>query len=82
MIVHVRILHEGRSYIAQCLEYDITGHGDDAGQALENLRHTINGQIAVDTAHGEKPLGKLPSAPFPYWLRIEKANFVGVRIEL
>ena len=79
--VHVRVLHEGESFVAQCLEYDITGHGKTCLDALENFRRTIIGQIALDRVHGKTPLQDTPCAPMFHWLEIEKDNFAAVRID-
>lgn len=79
-LVHVRILAEGDIYAAQCLEYDICAQGKTPAEAIDAFRRTMRGQIILDKVHGKEPLADAQPAPFPYWLGIERANFVGIRI--
>lgn len=80
-LIHVRVFPEGESIIAQGLEYDVTGHGQDAPAAIENFRRTMYGQIALNKRDEKPPFAELPAAPFPYWCGITRPELVGVWID-
>jgi hypothetical protein len=72
--VKVLILWEHESWIAQGLDYDITGHGKTLDEVMENFERTFVGQIMVDIKHGQQPLGNIQRAPTFYWQRFEEAK--------
>jgi len=75
--VRVVIFQENGIWIAQGLEWDITGHGKTTDAALENFGHTLLGQAIVDIHHGEIPLAKTPEAPQFCFRRWEEAEYQG-----
>ena len=75
--VRVLMLLENGTWIAQGLDYDITGHGDTPDTALDNFGKTIIGQAIVDLTHGGKPLANVPKAPDFYWNRFNEAEWRG-----
>jgi hypothetical protein len=70
----VVIFWEHSLWIAQGLDYDITGHGNDVESAIENLVQTLVGQILIDVKHGERPLANTLRAPKFYWDKFHKAK--------
>ena len=72
--VQVLILRENESWIAQGLDYDITGHGRTLDDVLENFERTFVGQILLDMHHGHTPLGHVKKAPKFYWDRFSEAK--------
>jgi hypothetical protein len=75
--VNVLLLQEYGTWIAQGLDYDITGHGADITAAIENFGRTFLGQAIVDITHGEKPLVTVKRAPRFYWQRFDEAKWRG-----
>jgi hypothetical protein len=80
-LVHVRVLLEVGSYVAQCLEYDIAAQGKSPVEALDNWRLTAMGQVALDKRAGKEPLVALPCAPIFYWCDIKRDDIVGVYLD-
>ena len=72
--VQVLILRENESWIAQGLDYDITGHGKTLDDVLENFERTFVGQILLDMHHGQTPLGNIKKAPKFYWEKFSEAK--------
>jgi len=77
-LVKVVLLQENETWIAQGLNYDITGHGATITAAIENFGKTFIAQALIDIRHGEKPLGNVPEAPRFYWDRFEEAAWRGL----
>lgn len=73
--VRVVMLQENDTWIAQGLDYDITGHGDTADAALDNLGDTLLGQAIVDIHHGLEPLSNTPKAPEFYWKKFNQEGW-------
>lgn len=65
--VQVVFLREGRSMVAQCLEYDIAAQGDDIPIAKWRFARTLLGQAALDRYHDKEPLAAIKEAPAMYW---------------
>ena len=64
------IPHGESSWSAQCLEYDIAAQGSSAREAIRRFQRTVEDQIAIDGAHGRKPLegvGRAPAVFFEAW---------------
>jgi len=80
--VRVVILLENNTWIAQGLDYDITGHGNTTEAALENFGRTMLGQVLVDLHNDEEPLANTPKAPEFYWKRFEEAQWRGQQKQL
>ena len=72
--VQVLILRENESWIAQGLDYDITGHGKTLDDVLENFERTFVGQILLDLHHGQTPLVHVKKAPKFYWKKFSEAK--------
>lgn len=49
-------------WISQCLDYDVTAQGNTAGQAIDNLLKTIEGERLI-----EGGIERLPKAPQMYY---------------
>lgn len=75
--VRIVVLLENGTWIAQGLDYDITGHGSTTQAALENFGKTLIGQALVDLHHGEQPLASTPKAPRFYWKKFDEAQWRG-----
>jgi hypothetical protein len=73
--VNVLLLQENDVWIAQGLEYDITGHGEDVNSAIDNFGKTFLGQAIVDLSHGDKPLANVKKAPKFYWEKFREAKW-------
>ena len=72
--VQVLIIRENESWIAQGLDYDITGHGKTLDDVLANFEQTFVGQILLDLHHGRTPLANIKKAPKFYWGRFNEAK--------
>jgi hypothetical protein len=72
--VQVLILRENESWIAQGLDFDITGHGKTLDEVMENFERTFTGQILLDLHHGQKPLANIRKAPRFYWQKFDEAK--------
>jgi hypothetical protein len=70
--VQVLIFREGESWIAQGLNYDITGHGQSLNDVIRNFWETFACQIVVDLTHGDKPLANIKPAPKYYWQKLQQ----------
>lgn len=80
-LVHVRVLKEGESHVAQRLEYDITGSGKTPVEALERWRKTAMGHVCLDKRAGKEPLADIPCAPLSYWCDIKRDDLIGVYLD-
>lgn len=72
--IQVLILRENESWIAQGLDYDITGHGKTLDDVLDNFEQTFVGQILLDLHHGRTPLANIKKAPKFYWGKFNEAK--------
>src|SRR5438128_7768795 len=70
------IFKEGDTWIAQCLNFDITGQVDFPVTAIENLKRTIQGQIMVDKQHNIDSLSRCPETPKFYYDKGFRYKFV------
>lgn len=75
--VKVLLLKENETWIAQGLEYDITGHGVTPDAAMDNFGKTMLGQAILDLCNGLEPLSNAPEAPQFYWNRFNEAEWRG-----
>lgn len=80
-LVHVRVLKEGESHVAQCLEYDITASGKTPIEALERWRITAMGHVCLDKRDGKEPLADIPCAPLWYWCDIKPDDLIGIYLD-
>ncbi len=71
--VRVLFLHEGDSYVAQCLEYDIAAQGKTLPEVKMAFERTFVGQMMLDLRKGKQPLQGIEPAPRLYWEKFEKA---------
>lgn len=65
--IQVLFLREGRSTVAQCLEYNIAAQGEDVQIAKWRFARTILGQAALDRLRNKEPLAGIGEAPKMYW---------------
>jgi len=72
--VQILILRENESWIAQGLDYDITGHGKTLNDVIDNFERTFVGQILLDMHHGQQPLATIKKAPSFYWKKFDEAK--------
>jgi len=72
--VQVLILRENDSWIAQGLDYDITGHGKTLDDVFDNFERTFVGQILLDMHQGRAPLSNIKKAPKFYWEKFSEAK--------
>ena len=70
--VQVFVFREGESWIAQGLNYDLTGHGQSLNASVENFWLTLLTQIVVDVKHGDEPLANVKPAPKYYWQKLQQ----------
>ena len=73
---HVNILlcHEGESWAAQCMEYDIAAQGTSIDEALERWETVFFAYVAEDLAAGREALRDMPQAPKEYFERMRDAK--------
>lgn len=69
---------EGNTWVAQCLEYDIVGTGDEIGDACYELECSIITRLFYAQKNNLNPFIGVPKAPKKHW---EKLNSEG-KIEL
>lgn len=60
-------------WVAQCLEYDLTGQGLTREEALESFRRVLLTTIGLDVGQGRVPLSQLLPAPARYQQRYRQA---------
>jgi hypothetical protein len=73
LLVRVLFLHEGDSYVAQCLEYDIAAQGKTLPEVKLAFERTLVGQMMLDMKQGRKPLEGIGEAPRVYFEKFERA---------
>ena len=71
--LRVLLLHEGRHFVAQCLEYDVAGQGSDAQSALKELARLFVIRFMVAEEKQVDPLADLGPAPRFYQEKWETA---------
>ena len=76
----VIIIPEGTSYVAQCLEKDITAQGTSIQKAIKNFKMTLAGWIISDIEESIEPLSKLPEAPKMYLNIFLKSQSISKKI--
>jgi hypothetical protein len=74
LCLSVLILQEDKTWVAQCLEYDIVAQGETIAKATQAFEKTLVGQIIIDVKHKKRPLEDIPSAPKFYWDKFENAE--------
>jgi len=77
--IRVLLMTEGKSYVAQCLEYDITAHGKSSVAALQALLRAIIGQTCLEAESTNEPPGphilrRVKAAPPAYEFMFELAT--------
>ena len=70
----VLLLKEGKSWVAQCLEFDITAQGKTPKDAKKTFENTLLGQFILDVEQGKKPLEGIPQTPKIYFDLIERVK--------
>lgn len=73
LVISILFLHEGDSYVAQCLEYDIAAQGKTMPEVKRAIELTLIGQITLDIHSGKRPFEGIPKAPAMYWEIFDKA---------
>ncbi len=73
LLVRVLFLHEGDSYVAQCLEYDIAAQGKTLPEVKLAFERALVGQVMLDMKQGRKPLQGIAEAPRVYFEKFERA---------
>jgi hypothetical protein len=72
----VLLLQEGKTWIAQCLEWDIAAQGDTIDHALNSFERTFVGQIILDIDADKLPLEGISQSPKEYWEKFEKKTLL------
>ncbi len=72
--VNVLLLQEQKTWVAQCLEYDIAAQGDTINDAMNNFGRTFLGQVALDFSNQKRPLEGIEPSPDFYWEKFKKAR--------
>ena len=66
-IIHVLLIREGDSWVAQALDVDIAAQGRSVPLAQKAFIQAVNAQLRLDAAHGREPFQGIPPAPEAYW---------------
>lgn len=77
--LRVLLISHDSLWVAQCLEYDITGQGDTIEEALAGLKCSIFGHAISDVEDGLPPLHGI--SPAPPWCFQEFTNATPVDID-
>ena len=72
--MRVLFLSEGKTWVAQCIEYDIAAQGHTFEEVQKNFERTFVGHILLDLSRGKEPLEDIPPAPDFYRERFERAG--------
>ena len=64
--LRVLLFQEDKTWVAQCLEWDIAAQGKTLDDALNSFECIFVGQIILDIENGRKPLESTPVAPKEY----------------
>ena len=70
----VLIFQEDKTWIAQCLEWDVAAQGKTIDDALGSFERTFVGQIILDVEAGRNPLEGTSQAPREYWKMFDIAK--------
>lgn len=70
----ILLLKEGLAWVAQCLEYDITGQGESINEALSSFECAFAGHVISDFEDGLSPLQGIEQAPEFYWSKYRQAE--------
>jgi len=65
---------ENTTWVAQCLEYDIVGHGKSLDDALDSFQRVFLGQLILDVKNNRNPLETTPKAPKECWDQFDMAK--------
>lgn len=72
--LRVLLFQEDKTWVAQCLEWDIAAQGKTLDDALNSFEQTFVGQIVLDIEGGRKPLASTPRSPKEYQGMFKKAK--------
>jgi len=64
--LRILLLHEDGAWVAQCLEFDVCGQGDQIDDALFSLEAAFVGQILLDARDKREPMSFVKTAPQRY----------------
>jgi hypothetical protein len=78
----ILLFTEGATWIAQCLQFDITAQGDSHKKALERLEVLFWAQHYLDEQMERLPFSTLGKAPKRYWDMFKKGDKVVVHLNL
>jgi hypothetical protein len=78
----ILLFTEGSTWIAQCLQIDITAQGDSHTNALERLSVLFWAQHYLDKQAGRLPFSAAPKAPKRYWEMFNKGNKITIHLNL
>jgi len=70
----ILLLQEDKTWIAQCLEWDIAAQGKTLDDALKSFEKTFVGQLVLDIGQDKNPLENTPRTPKEYWTKFEQAK--------
>lgn len=70
----ILLFQENSIWVAQCLEKDIVAQGDSVSDVVKAFKHTLIGQIILDTQDKKEPLVDITSAPAMYWGMFKEAK--------
>jgi len=73
-ILSVLLFQQDKTWIAQCLEWDVAAQGKTLDDALNSFEKTFVGQIILDIEGGRNPLETTPQAPKEYWEKFDIAK--------
>lgn len=71
--IQVLILKEIDSYVAQCLEYDISAQAKTLRELQVAFDRAFLGEILIALEHGEEPLVNIDPAPDSFWRLFNEA---------
>src|SRR5262249_29907877 len=70
----VLLRKENRSWVAQCVDYDIAAQGETVRAAMSAFHRTLKAQVMLDIERGREPLKAIPAAPEVYAKQFDVAE--------
>lgn len=78
----ILLFTEGSTWIAQCLQFDITAQADSHPKALERLEVLFWAQHYLDVQAGRAPFSAALKAPKRYWEMFKQGTKMTVHLNL
>jgi hypothetical protein len=72
--LRVLVLKENRTWVAQCIDYDIAAQGTSIPDALKCFEQTVLAQISINIEDGKAPFEGIGPAPEWYAQQYERGE--------